>query len=68
MTSLYLLGRVWWVLCGMERDGTVLAKDVGEDDTKEDIEIAEDKNCKNNGKQLERYSICNSFIFINHLL
>ena len=56
VTSLYLLGRVWWVLCGMERDGTVLAK---EDDTKEDVEIADDTNGNNNGKHLERYNINN---------
>ena len=65
MTSLYLLGRVWWVLFGMKRDGTVIAKEVSEDDTKEDVETADDKNGNNNGKHLERYSICNIFIFIN---
>ena len=68
MTSLYLLGRVWWVWCGMKRDGTVLDKEVSEDDTKGDVEIADDKNGKNNGKHLERYDISNSFIFINYLL
>ena len=52
----------------MKRDGTVLTKEVSEDDTKEDIEIADDKNGNNNGKHLERYTISNSSIFINYLL
>ena len=52
----------------MQRDGTVLAKEVSEDETKEDIEIADENNGNNNGKHLERYIITNSFIFINYLL
>jgi len=59
VTSFYLLIRVWWVLCGMERDGTVLSRTESGDETEEDIEIlAEDKNGNNNGngKHLDRIS------------
>ena len=57
VTSFYLLIRVWWVLCGMDRDGTVLSRTESGDETEEDIEIlAEDKNGNNNGngKHLDR--------------
>ena len=36
VTSLYLLGRVWWVLCRLEREGTILARDDDGEDTEED--------------------------------
>jgi len=68
VTSLYLLGRVWWVLCGMERDGTVLARDDSGEETEEDIEIlAEDNNGNNNGKHKERISSVGSLRITRNL-
>ena len=56
MTSFYLLVRVWWVLCGMERDGTVASREESGEVTEEDIEIlTEDKNGNTNGKHMDRY-------------
>ena len=55
VTSFYLLVRVWWVLCGMERDGTVASREESGEVTEEDIEIlTEDKNGNTNGKHMER--------------
>jgi hypothetical protein len=56
VTSLYLLGRVWWVLCALEREGTVLARDDSGDETEEDsIEIlGEDRNGNSTEKHVER--------------
>ena len=56
VTSLYLLGRVWWVLCALEREGTVLARDDSGDDTEEDSMeiIGEDRNGNSTGKHVER--------------
>ena len=55
VTSFYLLVRVWWVLCGMERDGTVASREESGEVTEEDIEmLAEDKNGNTNGKHMER--------------
>ena len=56
VTSFYLLVRVWWVLFGMERDGTVVSREESGEDTEEDIEMpAEDKNGNTNGKHMDRY-------------
>ena len=43
VSSLYLSGREWWVLCGIERDGTVLARDDSGDETEEDIGILKEQ-------------------------
>ena len=67
MTSFYLLVRVWWVLCGMERDGTVASREESGEVTEEDIEIlAEDKNGNTNGKHKERYDGVD--LFLNNIL